>query len=53
MKAKQLISKLMEGDISDEVYVRTEKGLKKVKYVIPTESDMGNPRYFTELMLED
>ena len=53
MKVKQLISELMEGDTSDQVYVRTEKGLKKVKAVIPTESDMGNPRYYTELMLED
>ena len=54
MKVKQLITKLMEGDTSDEVYVRTEKGLKKVKAVIPTESDDDNPaRYFTELMLED
>ncbi len=54
MKAKQLITKLMEGDTSDEVYVRTEKGLKKVKAVIPTESDDDNPaRYFTELILED
>lgn len=53
MKVKELICKLVEGNTSDEVYVRTEKGLKKVKAVIPTESDMGNPRYYTELMLED
>lgn len=54
MKVKKLISELMEGNTSDEVYVRTEKGLKKVKAVIPTESDDDNPaRYFTELMLED
>ena len=53
MKVKELICKLVEGNTSDEVYVRTEKGLKKVKAVIPTESDMGNPRYYTELILED
>ena len=53
MTVKDLMFKLIDGDKNDEVYVRTKDGLKKVKAVIPTESDMGDPRYFTELMLED
>jgi len=48
------MSKLLEMEKDDEVYVQTKYGLKKVKAVIPTESDMvGEPRYYTELMIED
>ena len=54
MKVKELMSKLLEMEKDDEVYVRTKDGLKKVKAAIPTESDDDEPeRYFTELMLED
>ena len=48
-----MMSKLLEMEKDDEVYVQTKYGLKKVKAVIPSESDMGDPRYFTELMIED
>ena len=54
MKVKELMSKLLEMNKDDEVFVYTDKGMKTIKSVIPEESDDDEPaRYFTELMLED
>lgn len=52
MNVKELTIKLLDNNMKEDVYVRTEKGLKKVKAVIPIESDT-NPRYFVQLILED
>ena len=52
MKVKEFIKELADMNSHDEVLVRTDKGLKKIKAVISIESDF-NPRYYVELMLED
>ena len=52
MKVKKLITELLDENMSEEVLVKTDKGLKKIKAVVSTESDF-NPRYYVELMLED
>ena len=52
MKVKKLITELLDEDMSEEVLVRTNKGMKKIKAVISIESDT-NPRYYVELMLDE
>lgn len=49
MKVKELIIELLSKDMSEEVYV----GKKRVRRTCAMESDSNNPRYYTELLLED
>lgn len=53
MNVNELIKELIDKDRYDEVLVRTKDGLKKIKYVLPVESDISDPRYYTEIRLED
>ena len=53
MKVKELIIELLSKDMSEEVYVKTESGLKKVRCVCSCESDNSEPRYYQEILLED
>ena len=53
MKVKELIIDLLSKDMSEEVFVDTGNGLKKVRCVCSMESDKGNPRYYQEILLED
>lgn len=52
MTVKELIIELLNKDMSEEVFVNTEEGLKKVRCVCSTESDTGEPRYYQEILLE-
>lgn len=53
MTVKELIIELLNKDMSEEVFVNTEKGLKKVRCVCSTESYTGEPHYYyQEILLE-
>ena len=52
MKVKELIIELLGKDMSEEVFVDTGNGLKKVRCVCSMESDTDNPRYYQEILLE-
>lgn len=53
MTVKELIIELLNKDMSEEVFVYTEKGRKKVRCVCSTESDVSTPRYYQEIIMED
>lgn len=52
MRIRELIRRLIDHDIDDELYVQDGKEKRKVVSVISRESDTS-PRYYTEIVLED
>ena len=53
MTNKELIINLLDKKMSEEIFVYTKEGKKRIKYVCSTESEIDEPRYFTEILLED
>lgn len=51
MDVKELITKLLRMQMNEEVFINTENGLKKIRCVVPVESDTV-PRYYVEIITE-
>ena len=53
MTNKELIINLLDKEMSEEIFVYTKERKKKIKYVCSNESEIEEPIYFTEFLLED
>ena len=53
MTRKELIIHLLDGELNDEVFVNTKEGKKKVKCVCSCESSVNEPRYYSEILLDN
>lgn len=53
MTNKELIINLLDKEMSEEIFVYTKEGKKRIKCVCSTESDIDEPRHFTEILLEN
>ena len=53
MTNKELIINLLDKEMGEEIFVYTKEGKKRIKCVCSTESEIDEPSYFTEILLED
>lgn len=51
MKVKDLIVKLLDENMNEDVFVSYGGELRKIRAIISTESDT-NPRYYVEIVTE-
>ena len=51
MKTKELITKLLDHEMDEEVFIDTGNGLKKIRCVVSVESET-NPRYYISILTE-